>query len=133
MMTLTLVFNYDMSKVLMCYHNKQRAYNFIGGHVEEGENPRDASYRELEEETGISKDDIELKFVRNESVTTGYCQPWTMYVTTGILKNKDFVLVPEKNRLEWIDVNENEAFLNAFGYGNCYMLMQEAMLVLSKE
>lgn len=60
MTTLTLVFNKQMNKVLMCYHEKQHAYNFIGGKSEVGETDLDTSYRELYEETGISKNDIDL-------------------------------------------------------------------------
>ena len=36
-------------------------YNFVGGKVEENETNGEAAYRELFEETGISRNDIELE------------------------------------------------------------------------
>ena len=38
----------------------QRLYNFVGGKIEENEDGLHAAYRELEEETGITREDIHL-------------------------------------------------------------------------
>lgn len=136
MMTLTLVFNKDFSKVLMCYHEKQHAYNFIGGYSTQGESEMDASYRELIEETGISKGAIELMFVRYEHVTcksSYYKSPsWSMMVTAGILKS-DIELKPEVNRLEWVDIWDIDKLIyRSFGHGNCYTYLREALDILGR-
>lgn len=132
--TLTIVFNKDKTKVLMCYNKKQEAYNFIGGKIEEGETEMEASYRELCEETGISRDEIDLKFVRREAVTanvpTYRTNVWSMFVTTGIFKTVR-ELRQEKNPLYWLDLDEFNYRLNEmYGNGNCLVFLQEAMAVL---
>lgn len=133
-MTLTIIFDKDAKHVLMCFHSKQGAYNYIGGHIRECEQPLFASYREVEEETGITREDIELHFVREEHVAAGskYYKNnrWRLHVTAGIL-NKDVVLKEEKNSLEWIDTDDYELIIGStFGYGNCYTYLLEAMDVL---
>ena len=83
MFTLTLVFNHDKTHVLMCDHKKLNAFNFIGGKSNILEDLTVASYRELFEETGIPKEAIDLKFVRQESVTTNQTC-WSMFITAGV-------------------------------------------------
>lgn len=56
-----VVFDQDKNHVLFCKRVKdpfQGLYNFVGGKIEPGENGYDAAYRELEEETGIARQDI---------------------------------------------------------------------------
>lgn len=130
--TLTLVFNKTCDKVLMCYHEKQGLYNFVGGHIEDGEDNKAASYRELFEETGISKDDITLIPVREETVYANsrlYTHDWFMYITYGVLEN-DVCLVQEKNHLVWIDVNDPCISLCSMGNGNCRVFLNEALILL---
>ena len=57
------VFNKDHTKVLMCKRRSdpyKGKYNFVGGKIEQGEDGMSAAYRELEEETGITRRDISL-------------------------------------------------------------------------
>lgn len=130
MMTLSIVINPEHDRVLMCYHNKQHMWNFIGGHVEECEDSMDASYRELEEETGITREDIELMFVRHESVSSSWCSPWMMYVTTGVLK-KPVELKEEKNNLKWIELTDFKTIVDeSFGFGNCLCFLRESLATL---
>lgn len=130
MFTLTLVFNKNKDKVLMCKHKKFNALNYIGGKVEDMEHTYNASYRELEEETGITRDDVELEFLRQESVTSkALNSTWSMYITAGILKN-DVELKPEKNELLWVPITATETFINAYGMGNCLMFLKEARILL---
>ena len=63
-LNLIVVFNTNLDKVLFCIRAKEPykgLYNFVGGKVENGESNAEAAYRELFEETGISRNDIELE------------------------------------------------------------------------
>lgn len=63
-----LVYDKDKNKILMCKRTKEPykdKYNMVGGKVEENENELEAAYRELYEETGISRQDIKLIHVMN--------------------------------------------------------------------
>ena len=58
-----MVYSKDGEKLLLCRRTKDPymgKYNLVGGKIEDGEEGIDAAYRELEEETGISGDDIDL-------------------------------------------------------------------------
>jgi 8-oxo-dGTP pyrophosphatase MutT (NUDIX family) len=47
-------------KALLLFHKKQQMWLNPGGHIELDENIVEALYRELEEETGLTKDDTSL-------------------------------------------------------------------------
>ena len=58
-----LVYNKSEDKILMCKRAKEPykgKFNLVGGKVEQNENELHAAYRELEEETGITNQDIKL-------------------------------------------------------------------------
>ena len=60
-LNLIVVFNKELDKSLFCIRAKEPykgMYNFVRGKVEEGETNDDVAYRELFEETGISKENI---------------------------------------------------------------------------
>ena len=107
------VFNKKLDKCLFCIRAKEPykgLYNFVGGKVEDGETNDDAAYRELFEETGITKSDIELDHFMDLNY---FKYDNNLQVYYGILKH-DVDLVEEKNKLEWVDLNEqllnNEKF-----------------------
>lgn len=133
MYTLTLVFNQDKTKVLMCDHKKLHNLNYIGGKIEKNESPMEASYRELFEETGISKEDIELSYIRYENVKLNNLigiEDYEMYITAGVLLH-DIELTPEKNELIWVSIYDINLLLNSYGNGNNYMFMKESLMVLN--
>ena len=58
-----IVFDNEEDKILMCKRTKEPykgKLNLVGGKVEKEEDELHAAYRELEEETGIKRDDIKL-------------------------------------------------------------------------
>mgnify|MGYP004519144393 CR=1 FL=1 len=104
-LNLIVVFNKSLNKVLFCIRAKEPykgLYNFVGGKVEENESNDDAAYRELFEETGISRDDIELEHFMDLNY---FKYENNIQVYYGILKNK-VKLVEEKNKLEWIVISD---------------------------
>lgn len=116
-LNLIVIFNEDLSKGLFCIRAKEPykgKYNFVGGKVEEGETNDNAAYRELFEETGISKKDIELDHFRDLNY---FKYENNLQVYYGILKC-DVNLVEEKNKLEWVELNEE--LLNNDRFGGNY-------------
>ena len=104
-LNLIIVFNKDLNEALFCIRAKEPykgMYNFVGGKVEEGETNEDAAYRELFEETGISKSDIELDHFMDLNY---FKYENNLQVYYGILKN-EVTLVEERNKLEWVPINE---------------------------
>ncbi len=112
-LNLVVVFNKDLNRVLFCIRAKEPykgLYNFVGGKVEKDESNDDAAYRELFEETGISSKDItldhfmDLNYFKYEN---------NLQVYYGILDH-EVDLVEEKNRLEWVDINDELLNNNKF-------------------
>lgn len=104
-LNLIVVFNATLDKVLFCIRAKEPykgLYNFVGGKVEENESNDDAAYRELLEETGISKNDIKLDHFMDLNY---FKYENNLQVYYGILKH-EVNLVEEKNKLEWVTINE---------------------------
>ena len=104
-LNLIVVFSKKLDRVLFCIRAKEPykgLYNFVGGKVEDGETNDEAAYRELFEETGISNQDIELDHFMDLNY---YKYDKNLQVYYGVLKH-DVNLVEEKNKLEWVSVNE---------------------------
>ena len=104
-LNLIVVFNASLDKVLFCIRAKEPykgLYNFVGGKVEENESNDNAAYRELFEETGISNQDIELEHFMDLNY---FKYGNNLQVYYGILKH-EVDLVEEKNKLEWVAINE---------------------------
>lgn len=101
-----VVFDQDKNHVLFCKRVKdpyQGLYNFVGGKIEPGENGYDAAYRELEEETGIARQDIALFHLMD---MTYYHQRFILEIYVGQL-HSDMDLVEEVNPLKWLPLGEN--------------------------
>ena len=101
-----VVFNKEMSKSLFCIRAKdpyKGMYNFVGGKVEDGENNFNAAYRELFEETGISRNDIVLDHFMDLNY---FKYDNNIQVYYGILMH-EVKLIEGKNKLEWIDLTKD--------------------------
>lgn len=48
------------NKVLMVHHKELKMWLPVGGHIEPDEDPEEALFREIEEEAGLKKSDIEI-------------------------------------------------------------------------
>lgn len=110
---LIVVFNKKLDKVLFCIRAKEPykgKYNFVGGKVEEGESNDFAAYRELFEETGIAKEDIELEHFMDLNY---FKYGNNIQVYYGILKH-EVNLIEEKNKLEWVTIDEKLLDNNKF-------------------
>ena len=127
-----LVYNKDESKILMCKRKKEPykgKYNLVGGKVEKNEDELHAAYRELQEETGITSNDITLTHIMNFQYII---KDMELEVYAGKL-NKDIKLVEELNKLYWIDKNENFFDLEKYaGEGNIGHMLQQVEIYKDK-
>ena len=104
-LNLIVVFSADLDKVLFCIRAKEPykgLYNFVGGKVENGETNDDAAYRELFEETGISRENIKLDHFMDLNY---FKYENNLQVYYGIWKH-EVNLIEEKNKLEWVTIND---------------------------
>lgn len=103
---LLAVFDKNAEKILMCKRKKnpyKGLSNFVGGKIEKNENGMDAAYRELWEETSITKDDIILSHFMDLSYYTFDCY---LEVYVGKL-NKDVEIQGDENELYWSSLNHD--------------------------
>ena len=113
------VYNPARDRVLMCLRHKdpyKGLYNLVGGKIEPGESSPDAAWRELREETGIDRDDIDLlrlmDFVYHQEDA---CR---VEVWAGTLK-RDIIPSGDENELHWLALDENFFDMGRFaGEGN---------------
>lgn len=127
-----LVFNKEEDKILMCKRKKdpfKGKFNFVGGKVEPNEDELHAAYRELEEETGITKDDITLTNLMNFEYKISGTE---LEAYAGKL-NKDVSLKEELNSLYWISKDEDFNNLNKFaGEGNILHMLKQVEIFKDK-
>ena len=101
-----LIYSKDKSKVLMC-HRMKNPYiglkNLVGGRIENGESALDAAYREMEEETSITGNDITLHYLIQSKY---FFDNYRLDVFAGRLKN-DVEVYGDENPLCWVDSDED--------------------------
>lgn len=99
-----VVFDKEKERLLFCKRKNNPysgLYNFIGGKLEKNESSENAAYRELFEETGIGRKDIQLSRLMD---ITYYQQKLVLEIYVGIL-HRDVQLIEEVNPLEWISIH----------------------------
>lgn len=120
-----MIYNQDQDKLLFCKRKKapyKDLYNFVGGKIERGEDGFISAYRELEEETGISRDQVQLFHMMD---FTYYNQECYVEVYVGKL-NGEVALREEIHPLYWLNVNENFFDTKRFaGEGNIGHMVEQ--------
>ena len=122
-----VVFNKTRDAVLFCKRMKdpyKGLYNFVGGKVEPGEESESAAYRELQEETGITEQQIRLYRLMDIRY---YHQDFDLELYVGQLE-EDVVLKEETNPLIWLSLDEDFADKDRFaGEQNIAHIMNVAL------
>ena len=101
-----VVFNKTKDQALFCKRQKnpyKGRYNFVGGKVEPGEDSQTAAYRELFEETGISRRQIRLYRLMDIRY---YHQGFDLQLYVGKL-DEDVPVKEETNPLLWLPLTED--------------------------
>lgn len=124
-LNIILVYNKEENKILMCKREKEPykgKFNLVGGKVEQNEDELHAAYRELQEETGITNNDIKLTHIMNFQYKMSDME---LELYAGKL-NKDVILKEEVNKLYWMCKDDNFFDLNKFaGEGNIGHMVQQ--------
>ena len=104
-------------------------FNLVGGKVELNEDELSGAYRELQEETGITNNDITLTHIMNFQYKMSDIE---LEVYAGKL-NKVVKLVEEVNKLYWISKDENFFNFDKFaGEGNIGHMIQQIEIYKNK-
>ena len=123
-----MVYDRDMRSILFCRRLSdpyEGLYNLVGGKIEDGEDGFEAAYRELYEETGIGRDDIELTHMMD---FTYYNQDCYVEIYVGALTD-DRELREEKHPLCWIPEDEDFFDMERFaGEGNIGHMVQQVRI-----
>ena len=118
------VFNKDCTRLLMCVRRKDpyKGLSYlVGGKVEPGEDGMDAAYRELFEETSITREDIRLTHLLD---FVYLLDDTTVEVYVGRL-NKDVEVCGDENDLYWSELDCDFFDMNRYaGEGNIGHMME---------
>ena len=125
-----VIFDKDMKKTLMCKRTKEPykgMYNLVGGKIENENDGLNEAYRELFEETNISKNDVSLQHFMNIDYLAFNKSLEDYY---GVL-NKKVELIEEVNRLEWVNIDDNFFDMQRYaGEGNIGHIIEEIKIYM---
>ena len=123
-----VIFNKEKDAALFCKRRNdpyKGLYNFVGGKVEPGEESVKAAYRELQEETGITRQQIRLYRLMDLRY---YYQDFDLELYVGKLDD-EILLHEEKNPLLWLPLSEDFTDKGRFaGEQNIAHIMNVAMM-----
>jgi len=127
-----MIYNMEMDQLLMCKRLKdpyKGLSNLVGGKMEEGETGIDAAYRELYEETNISREDVILHHLMDLKYYLSDCY---IEVYFGRLK-RDVSVSGDENELYWSDLNKDFFDMSLFaGEGNIGHMIEQVNLYKDK-
>ena len=115
---LIVIFDESLEKILLCKRKKdpyKGLYNFIGGKKELGESSIDAAYREMEEESNLTREDVKLVHLMDFDYIVDHCK---VEVYVGIrVSNK--IVFGDENELFWSSLDHDFFDSNIYaGEGN---------------
>jgi 8-oxo-dGTP diphosphatase len=123
-----MVFSPDTTRLLMCKRRKdpyKGLSNLVGGKIEKDEPGLEAAYREMQEETGISKEAITLLHVMD---FTYYLQDCYVEVYAGKLKY-EVCVSGDENELYWSELDLNFFDMSLYaGEGNIGHMLEQVKL-----
>lgn len=129
---LIVVYSKDLEKILMCIRRNdpfKGLSNFIGGKIENGEDGLHAAYRELEEETSITQEDIVLTHFMDIKY---YSLNYYMEIYVGKL-NKAVSVFGDENDLYWSTLDNDFFDVSKYaGEGNIGHILKEIDLCKEK-
>ncbi|MCI9597623.1 MAG: NUDIX domain-containing protein [Firmicutes bacterium] len=120
-----MVYDSSRQSLLFCKRMKdpyKGKYNLVGGKIEPGEDGFAAAYRELEEETGITKADITLSHMMDFTYYNQDC--WVEIYVGTLLAERE--LRAETHPLLWLGLDEDFFDLERFaGEGNIGHMVEQ--------
>ncbi|NOU73612.1 NUDIX domain-containing protein [Paenibacillus sp. LMG 31458] len=123
-----MIYNKDMARLLMCKRLKnpyEGLSNLVGGKIENGETGIEAAYRELFEETSISKEDVTLHHLMDYKYYLHHCY---VEVYVGRLK-RDVLVSGDENELYWSDLDQDFFDMTLFaGEGNIGHMIEQVKM-----
>ncbi len=126
-----IIYNKDMDRLLMCKRLKnpyKGLRNLVGGKIERDEPGLEAAYRELFEETSISREMVTLHHLMDFKYYLHRCY---MEVYVGKLKC-DVEVSGDENELFWTDLNQDFFDMTLFaGEGNIGHMLEQVKMCKS--
>lgn len=127
-LNLVALFNKKGDRVLMCTRRRDPymgLINFPGGKIEAGEDGLNAAYRELEEETSVTFEDVNLIHILTFTYPLDECY---VEVYAGKLR-EDIDVHGDENELFWSRLDHNFFDMNKYaGEGNIGHIMEHIRL-----
>lgn len=119
------VFDEAEEKLLLCRRRKnpyKGLSNLVGGKIEAGEDSMDAAYRELREETSITREDITLIHLMD---IVYHVSGWRLEVYAGRLM-RHVEVYGDENELYWSGLEEDYFDTDRYaGEGNIGHILRE--------
>ncbi|MFP3871516.1 MAG: NUDIX domain-containing protein [Candidatus Natronoplasma sp.] len=130
-----LVYRDKSPRKYLLLHYPAGHWDFPKGHIEEGETTREAALRELEEETGITRDELELEDGFQDEIEYFYKKKGELshkkvIYLLGETEKEDVELSIEHQGSTWLPYDEAKEKVT---FRNAKALLKKAQTHLKKE